>query len=322
MTVVGKILVFLNLIFSLAVGAFAVMSYTASSNHAKGFDELDKRYKVVTAASDQYKKENEQLREQHRTFREVFTKRGIKDIDIKGEEYGDKMAKRVGEAIAARDNKIKSLEDRVTIEKNAATKSKEAVDTADGKAEASTDATQRREKEVKDMRVAMGALAKKNGELAGKLSTAMDERVQALLRANTLEEHVRSLEENQRELVRELQRARTPLASRGGATPSGEGRRPSRGTSTDNPPLEQAEGRVTAVKPGGLVSISIGRDSGLQKGNTLHIFRLGNGVAYVGKIVLLEVEAKQAVGQIQGRLAPGQKVRVKDTVASSILGGN
>src|SRR5688572_31890835 len=109
MTVVGKILVFLNLIFSVAVGAFAVMSYTAGSNHAKGFQELNQRYSVVVAAGEQYKKENEQLRDQARTFKEVIAKRGLKDADVKADEYAGTMARRVVAVIDARDKTIEEL---------------------------------------------------------------------------------------------------------------------------------------------------------------------------------------------------------------------
>lgn len=319
MTVVGKILVFLNLIFSLAVGAFAVMSYTASSNHAQGFDDLKKRYEVVVATSESYKKDNDQLREQQKTFREVFTKRGIKDADIKSEEYGGTMARRVADVIDAKNSTIKALEGQLKIAKDAATKNDQAVAAADGKADASTTAMARRRKEVEDMRLAMGTLSKKNSDLTSKLATEMDQRVQAMLKATTLEDQVKQLEETQRELLRELQRSRSSFAkgpSNGGPqTPVARGPRPG---GRDNPPPENVEGTVTRVS-GDLVTISMGRDSGLEKGNTLQVFRLGTRPRYIGKIVLVEVEAKQAVGQVQGRAS--SPVQKNDRVASSILGG-
>jgi len=326
MTVVGKILVFLNLIFSVAVGAFAVMSYTAGSNHAKGFAELKKQYDVVAASGEQYKKENELLREQSRAFREVIVKRGIKDADVKGDEYGGTMARRVVAVIDARDQTIKSLTDQLKDARDNAGKTNDQVSGADLKADAATTASDRRKREVEDMRKALTSLSTKNGELAGKLSTAIDQRVQAELKANTLEDQVRTLEESYRDLQREMQRMRTPLASAGGARggagepgagPGRKGDGPRRGA-RDNPPPENVEGTVKKVS-GDLITVSVGRDSGLEKGNTLHVFRLGTTPRYIGKIVLVEVQAKQAVGQVQGRLSTA--IRANDKVAGSILGG-
>jgi hypothetical protein len=322
MTVVGKILVFLNLIFSVAVGAFAVMSYTAGSNHAKGYEELKKQYAVVAASGEQYKKENELLREQSRTFREVITKRGIKEADVKADEYGGTMAKRVVAVIEARDSTIEELKGQLKIAKETATKRDGDVGAADRKADASTTDVVRSRKEIEDMRKSMTTLSTKNGELAGKLSTAIDLRVQAELKANTLEDQVRSLEESQKDLMRELQRMRSPVASREGGPappPGGDRKGRPRTGDRDNPPPENVEGTVKKVDRTGLITISVGRDSGLEKGNTLHIFRLGTTPKYIGKIVLVEVQAKQAVGQVQGR--PSATIRVNDTVASSILGG-
>jgi hypothetical protein len=317
MTVVGKILVFLNLIFSLAVGAFAVMSYNASSNHAKGFKELNDRYSVVVATSNSYKSENDQLREQQKTFREVLTKRGIKDVDVKGEQYADQMARKVAAVIDARDSKIKNLTDELKIANDAAKKNDKTVMAATNTSEASTADMQRRQKEVSDLRRANGELAVKYSQQASKLSTEMDLRVQALLKATTLEDQVKSLESNQRDLLRELARMRTSLAGSSSRTPV-VGPRPRGTTGSDNPPSESVEGTVKRVDRD-LITISVGRDSGLAKGNTLQVFRLGSSPRYIGKIILVEVENKQAVGQVQGKLST--PIRVNDKVASSILGG-
>src|SRR5262245_35235590 len=156
MTVVGKILVFFNLLFSFAVAAFAVMSYTASSNHARGYKELSDRYQVTAASAESYKQANDQLRDQQKTFREVFTKRGIKDVDVKAEEHGGTMARKVAAAIDARDTMIRELKDQLNNAKNAGTKNDGIVSAAQGTAESSTAASKRREQEVVDMRQAMG----------------------------------------------------------------------------------------------------------------------------------------------------------------------
>jgi len=51
MTVVGKILVFLNLVFSLVVGAFAVMDYTARTHWSDAYKTLNARYDVLQSSA-------------------------------------------------------------------------------------------------------------------------------------------------------------------------------------------------------------------------------------------------------------------------------
>ena len=67
------------------------------------------------------------------------------------------------------------------------------------------------------------------------------------------------------------------------------------------------------------VMISLGSDAGLSKGQTLQVFRLGQGFGYVGRIKIVDVEAKQAVGEVMGRLS--KPIQVGDRVASRITSG-
>lgn len=313
MTVVGKILVFLNLVFSLVVGAFAVLSYTAGSNHAAGFKELKDRYTVLSATSDAYKAENDKLRDQARTFRAEVTKRGVKESDDVGE-----MAKRMGAVIVARDQRIEALEKALKDAKDDAGAKGALLADAGITADNAKSAVARRNKEAKDMRDAMASLSTKNSELGKKLSTEMDLRVKAELDSATLKDQNKQLAAAQTDLLRELQKVRSSLArgpSAPGARPGGMDRVGSR----ENPPPENVEGRITKVDKD-LVTVSVGKDSGLVVGNTLQVFRLGPTPKYIGTIRLVEVLNKQAVGRIQGRPSVGP--RVNDMVASNILGGS
>jgi hypothetical protein len=89
-----------------------------------------------------------------------------------------------------------------------------------------------------------------------------------------------------------------------------------------NPPPENVDGVVKSVDPsGGLVTITIGSDAGLHKGHTLEVFHLDKDPKqskYLGTIRILEVTAKEAVGQVVGRAtAP---LQTGDRVASKLLG--
>jgi len=59
MTAVGKLLVFLNLVFSLVVGAFAVMDYTARAHWKDKYDQLAASYSVSEGTARAYKSEAE-----------------------------------------------------------------------------------------------------------------------------------------------------------------------------------------------------------------------------------------------------------------------
>ena len=86
------------------------------------------------------------------------------------------------------------------------------------------------------------------------------------------------------------------------------------------PPAENVEGTVKKVADGGLIVISIGSDAGLQKGNTLEVFRLGPKPAdakYLGRVRVLEVTATEAVCQPTDKLK--DPIEVGDRVASRIL---
>jgi hypothetical protein len=87
-----------------------------------------------------------------------------------------------------------------------------------------------------------------------------------------------------------------------------------------NPPPQDVEGVVRSVNANGLLTISVGSDAGLLKGNTLELFRLApvrSQSKYLGTVKVVEVKPKEAVCVPVGRLAgppqPG------DRVASRVL---
>jgi len=65
-------------------------------------------------------------------------------------------------------------------------------------------------------------------------------------------------------------------------------------------------GSVTEVRPGGVVEISIGSDSGLARGHHLDIVRNRDGrSSYIGKIELTNVTADRAVGRVMPEFRRG-----------------
>jgi hypothetical protein len=78
------------------------------------------------------------------------------------------------------------------------------------------------------------------------------------------------------------------------------------------------EGLITAVQGGGLVEISIGADSGVQKGHRLDVFRVApSGNKYVGRLEVLKTAPDKAVCKIIPSFQQSE-VQKGDRVASKI----
>ena len=88
-----------------------------------------------------------------------------------------------------------------------------------------------------------------------------------------------------------------------------------------NPPVDDIEGRVTATDPtNGYVTISVGSDAGLNKGNTLEAYRLRPEPTYIGLIQIVDVRPNQAVGRPMEVEARGRNaIKVGDQVSSNIM---
>jgi hypothetical protein len=89
-------------------------------------------------------------------------------------------------------------------------------------------------------------------------------------------------------------------------------------TEAKNPPAKDVEGVIKRVDAGsGLVTVSVGSDAGLVKGNTLEVFRTTAPTPkYMGTIQVLEVSPREAVCRPVGRM-PGVP-SVGDRVASRL----
>jgi hypothetical protein len=85
-----------------------------------------------------------------------------------------------------------------------------------------------------------------------------------------------------------------------------------------NPPPASVEGTVTAVDEGsGLVTISIGTDAGLTKGDTLEIYRLKPEPVYLGTMRIEEAKTDKAVGKPN---SPKRSLQAGDKVSKQIQG--
>jgi hypothetical protein len=291
MTAVGKILVFVNLLFSLVVGGLVTMVYVARTHWTDEYKKLSDRYAVVQASESAAKREAE----------ENLTKSAARVKAV--EKQLEKAQADLKSVLEANDLATKELGEQ---------RSKEA------KAEAIRAAAQKeielRQKDVEQIRTFL----KEERDLNVRLTLDKE----ALNnRAVTAEINMKAVQDKNQQLVKQLEETTKEIvrlrATGGKATTTVAGNLP-------NPPQENVDGLVETTDPTShLVTITLGSDAGLAKGHTLEVFRLNPVVPtqskYLGRIRLVEVTATRAVGQPTGRMAaPPQR---GDHVASQILVG-
>jgi len=303
MTTVGKILVFLNLVFSLVVGGFAVVDYTARTHWAKAYKDLNAMYAQSQQANDLLAKEAARVTRERDTLVAALIEKGaeLKIIDKTNKEDIQNAVKRVVAWMenAAVENKNLTEKAKNLTRDVAAEKARNGELLASEKAyklamdSRQTDATQ--------IRDALKTEVDKNFALQREKNEALDLRVQAEIKARTLDDYNRRLLAR----VTELEK----LKASGGAIA---------GRANTAPP-QDVEGLVRRAE-NNLVTISLGADNGLARGQMLEVFRMGQNARYIGKIRIVDVTPTQAVGQATGRLSV--PIQVGDRVASRIMSNN
>lgn len=287
MTAVGKILVFINLLFSLLVGGLVTMVYVARTHWVAEFAKLDAQYKIAVASEQTYKAEADKSQ---------------KDADLRVASAKDQM-KTSQEALAKALERIKTMRD------DNAAQDRKFVKGETSTAVSLVEVTNRQASEEK-LKETLRQEIELNNKLVLDRNAQLEKAVGFEIALKTSQDRAQRLEGQLQDLTKELVRMR----SSGGS--------PTRVAGSKNPPPENVEGLVRNTDPSGLVTLTIGSDAGLTKGHTLEVYRLSNipnQSKYLGTIRILEVTATQAVGQPTGRMTTPPQAG--DRVASHILGG-
>jgi len=283
MTTLGKILAIVNLVLSVVVGAFIVMSYVARTNWHEAYNRVLQQQKVTQADAQAYK-------EEVANAQKVITA-----------QQGD---------LKAKDQLVKDTQldasRRVKAETARAEAALKQISELTSNSGGMTAQNERLQAEVKYYN---GMVEQRNKELASKekdVQTFRDRAVEMEILSK------RTQDMNERLLVQVENMTKTlKVAETGGARPRESGL-------AINPPNEAVEGTIKQTDPqSGLVTISIGTDKGVKEGNTLDVFRLKPEAAYLGAIVILNARPNEAVGRLtgKGRLP----LMVGDKVASNVM---
>lgn len=306
MTVVGKILVFFNLVFSLVVGAFAVMDYTARTHWADGYAKLDKQFQASQASANAYEAEANKLAKEKKTLNAKLVDAGKNELEFKGPEDADRAAL---QAIKLLEERRKQIDDLKTLletqKKQTVAAKKEASETKTALTRLKAD-NELRQSDTEKMRVLLKKQIEDNVTLVKDKNDLRDAAVSANITVKSLTDKNNQMQDRLTELEDQL---RTARASAGTARAGGAARR------GPAPPPENVEGLIKKAD-GSLVTISLGSDAGLAKGQTMEVFRLSPTPKYIGKIRLIEVTPKLAVGQASGKMST--RMQIGDRVASRI----
>jgi cell division protein FtsB len=285
MTTLGKILAIVNLVLSLVVGAFIVMSYVARTNWHAAYNKVNEQLKVAQADANGYKDESA-------IAQKVIS--GLKD-ELKA------MDQQVKKAKIDADRALVTERARLEAESK---KTNELTSNQGGQIAE----LERRLAEVKYLHA---TLDQRNKELTDKekdVQTFRDRAVEMEITAK------RTQEMNERLLV-QLETMNKALKSADASIAN----KPLReGATRVNPPTEEVAGTIKETDAqSGLVTINVGTDRGVKEGNTLDVFRLKPEAAYLGTIVILSARPNEAVGRptSKGRIP----LQVGDKVASNVM---
>lgn len=277
MTILGKILVIANLVFSLVTGALIITVYATRTNWAYNYGDLRKKYDLSEANV--------------RTLRqEVDESQADAERRVKDKETTLNAQIQAGQAeLNGLRNKLVEYQ---TIQ--------ERVKVADANLRDATAETDRRRTEIDNLRKRVAGLEDKITKLEDQSHKLRDDAVAAQIAA-------RSAQERNQMLLQQLQEMSREAARPTSTTPTG---------TTARPPAEDVEGQVVQTGSG-LVTVSIGTDQGLKKGDTLEVFRLQPRPEYLGRITILDARAHEAVARpvppVRGEIQKG------DIVASRIM---
>jgi len=288
MTTLGKILIFLNLVFSLLAGILIIQVYATRTSWKSAFDKLDGFYKVSEAANKALRSEMDDIKKK-------------KDDEIK-------IAEKTRDALEA---DKKRLEGQITAVQNELQTEKSKFLDQNKNATVSNEELQRRQQEVSAVMDRLNKAAVALAEEQKKGKQLQDEKMQAVINFNSEHERNVRLLENSRQLSQNYELAQKKLASLGVSAKDVLVNR--------NPPPDDVEGVITDTDAKtGLVTISIGSDSGVNVGNTLEVFRIKPEPKYLGTIKILDAQAHQAVGKLTAapRYGPLEK---GDIVATKIM---
>jgi hypothetical protein len=291
MNILGKILVFLNLLFALAVAGFLLIDFQTRVNWKNKFEDLKRQYDVSETDFKQVSPTVSQTKEKIRTLEKQITDVQKKHADAVAD--ADKAVQREKEKTieALEIAKLSDL-NRKKAEAHVATLNLEKVELA------------KKLTKVEDLIL---ALEEQKGKADSMVQQAKNERDVLLNRLGELQEQLKIVKLNEYK----LQVSKTDGFK-------------IKDKNSPNPPPFYIKGKVLKVdsEDSTLVVLSLGKDQGLEVGQTLEIYRKIPQAKYLGMVRIQELTAHNAIARlVPTPYAPPVALHKDDEVASQILPG-
>jgi hypothetical protein len=287
MTILGKILVFVNLIFSLVTGALVIMVYVTQNNWVDGFEKLKKNYQVSEANARMYAQEVDEAKAKCNKELSAL------QAQVRAAQQEVASARQLVDAKAA---ELSQIQGRSMLTNNNVSELMEELN--------------RRKLELDRLKEVLKDKEEKMVRMESQNTRWRSDAITAGITAQSEQDRNRQLLDQLAALTKELDRRQAPGA--GSATPhtTSYGQRP---------PADDVEGTVLETDAkSDLVTISIGSDSGVNKGNTLVVYRLKPRPEYIGQLSVIDSRPKDAVARPIKPLHAGP-VQKGDIVASRVL---
>lgn len=313
MTAVGKILVFLTMAMSMALGTISLFVHSLVVKKNAELAEAKKIYEVNQTNISLYNKDKttwgeersklersrSDLESRLRDFDTLFKAAALEGSDpAKLNEYLSLQRKTNQEL----QSKLKVYEQEISLLRNdGKAKVDETLNANAGKDLAEKDSATRAS-QIGRIQDELKQAVNQRQEMFMEKNRMFEEKTQAEIVATALRTRNGEMEKELKRLSAENKR----LRDSGGATIAAKPGQP-----RDNFPSVPLEGSVVRSDDSGLMQINLGSDEGLQRGHTLELFRL-SPPAYLGRVKVIEVNPKDAVaqpvGQLNGKPSKGDKV--------------
>jgi hypothetical protein len=284
MTVLGKILVFVNLVFSLITGALIIMVFVTRTSWRAGYEDLSKKYGTQQITIQSY-------------IDQVVAK--TKDVEARDAQL---------KVVEAASNRAQDgLQNKLAAETALKLQAVNRAQAAETSLEAAVAEKERRQREVEALKLVNADKEKKLGEMEKENKDFRDRAVNAEINYKAALERNGLLQDQLVKVEKENLQLRNSQSAGGAAVVQGR-----------QPPPEDLKGSVLAVdSKAGLLTLSLGTDSGVKVGNTLEVYHLEPKPEYLGTVRIVDANFKYAVAR---PVAPLQAAQLNkgDTVASRI----
>ncbi|HYT95466.1 MAG TPA: hypothetical protein VEL76_42500 [Gemmataceae bacterium] len=290
MNTVGKILVVLNLLFGLATGAMIVYWKANDARHAEALAQNERVFKDAVANARAYQDTAKGLIAENNRLR----------VDLEQQKLNS-GAKESEQSAESKRWEKQFLDQKVAAEKAILVK-EQALQEAkrlQGEVQLLNDVVAKREQAILALQV----------DIKRYINEAQFQRTTADAARERSRQLLIQLQEKELLLTKLQQGTKESLASLPVTSPN-----------YRNPPAAFVKGRILKIDSTDrtLVTVSVGSDVGVNKDNTLEVYRLRPQPEYLGRLRIREARSNEAVGTFTQALTSRSPLLEGDVVATDM----